>query len=357
MECRTHTRLLTLILGALISLSILLFATTARASVQGEGSGDPMSYPASAIGMIMEETAEGDFYNCTGSVVTTPGRPTVVMTAAHCVVDELTGKPMRMIYFMPGYKNGATPYGVWTADPKSYVVDPEFDPRAGREERSGDVAFFTLRPRKGKSLKSVTGSIGIGFGESLEQTYTDWAYPKLAPYDGEDLMHITGGLVGQSEEGEWTVPTLGIASDFTPGASGGPWTIGPKSAPVAVSLNSYVNYGHDGLIWGPQFDSRIEAVFESAGGDPANAGPVRAPRLHLKLWAHARDHGRRTAVTFGVKGGEGIGIGYRCRTGGRVHGCQSGLTVPAGEMVHVEAFYDAPAYRRVIGSLTVATKG
>src|SRR5690348_979590 len=69
------------------------------------------------VGALFFNNVKGDHF-CTAGVVDSPG-DNLLVTAAHCLYAD--GAYDRDIVFVPGYRSGQTPYGVWPT--KSLVVD------------------------------------------------------------------------------------------------------------------------------------------------------------------------------------------------------------------------------------------
>ncbi|MEU8972370.1 trypsin-like peptidase domain-containing protein [Streptomyces monashensis] len=84
---------------------------------------------------------------CTASVVHSPRRDLIV-TAAHCVGDTGTD-----LVFVPGYRDGHAPYGVWKLGhrylPGSWTQDQDED---------SDLAFATVDEQEGKAIEDVVGA-------------------------------------------------------------------------------------------------------------------------------------------------------------------------------------------------------
>ena len=64
------------------------------------------------VGALFEHDASGAHF-CTASVVASPGED-LLITAAHCISDGDGSGYKSDIVFIPGYHDGATPYGIWT---------------------------------------------------------------------------------------------------------------------------------------------------------------------------------------------------------------------------------------------------
>ena len=108
---------------------------------------------------------------CTASVVDSPSGD-LVMTAAHCV----SGLPAGQIAFVPGYRNGAKPFGVWAVT--SVIVDQAWLATASPDD---DVAFLIVR-RAGTaaSVQSFTGGERLGIGQPAGQLVQVTGYPETA---------------------------------------------------------------------------------------------------------------------------------------------------------------------------------
>lgn len=104
------------------------------------------------VGALFSDDESGSHF-CTASVVDSPGE-NLLITAAHCISsgddsDEFNTN----IVFIPGYRNGETPFGVWT--PEKMFVPPEWA-KSGNPDY--DIGFITLRPLKGKNIEQVLGA-------------------------------------------------------------------------------------------------------------------------------------------------------------------------------------------------------
>jgi hypothetical protein len=214
-------------------------------------------------------------YVCSGSVVNTPNG-NVVLTAGHCAIDPETGtKTNSEMIFIPGYRNGTAPYGAWPAEFFTTTETWKNTAKEGsRPNEGGDVAFIGLSNNsEGKSVEKVVGSLGIGFDQVCNQSYTQFGYPAEAPYSGELLYSHTTGYAGADTEGAFSPVPMKIASDFTRGASGGPWAVGVGSgAPTVLSLTAYGYANQPGYLYGPYFGEAAKKAYGASFGKILAAG-------------------------------------------------------------------------------------
>jgi V8-like Glu-specific endopeptidase len=250
-------------------------ATSAStAAVEGVDTGDSKLFPNRANGTVYGEyvlPGETEFYQCSGSVIESP-RGDIVLTAGHCVIDPETGTAASSIIFVPGYRETEEPFGVWAAT--SFVTTPEWASTAGGSDpdEAGDLALLVMANNtSGANVQETVGALGIGFEQAREQTYTQWGYPGEAPYNGEILYSHTTPYAGSDPF--YSPPPLKIASDFTAGSSGGPWTIGPSTAPEVLSVTDYYYEDDRHHLYGAYFGAAARHAYETATGLAVAAGP------------------------------------------------------------------------------------
>jgi hypothetical protein len=275
------------------STATLRFAAAAQASsVEGVevAAAESTLFPNSANGKLFGtykiESQTGPTvyqdYVCSGSVVDAPEingvkspNSNVVVTAGHCMIDPETGtRTNEELIFIPGYRNGTAPYGVWHAQYFTTTDSWRKTAKAGSTpNEGGDVAFVGLRDQEGKSLKAAVGSLGIGFDGTCNQVYTQFGYPAESPYSGELLYSHTAPYAGADTSGSFFPVPLKIASDFTRGASGGPWAVGIGSgAPTVLSLTAYGYANQPGYLFGPYFGEAAKKAYGAAFGEILPAG-------------------------------------------------------------------------------------
>lgn len=158
---------------------------------------------APAVGALFT-TSSGQLgqHFCTASVIDSPGRD-LAITAAHCMTN-ISGT----VEFVPGYDNGAKPYGVWTVT-KVYVD------QAWTSSSSPDDDFAFLRiSQTGSSvpIEDVTGAerldtsppasrqlvqvIGYPSGTNQPLTCQNWLREPMAGQLEFDCDNYTEGTSG-----------------------------------------------------------------------------------------------------------------------------------------------------------------
>ncbi len=277
----------------------------AAPTAQGTDTGDSTLFPNRANGLVLFFYGSTE-YQCSGSVVNSPAG-NVVLTAGHCVIDPGPGTTATDIVFIPGYRDGAEPYGEWPAT--SFVTTPEWKNTASTgnpndSDEAGDMAMLRLgnRPSDNASIQSVVGSVGIAFNQARNQTYMEYGYPAAFPYDGSRLYEHTSGL--SYNDSSFTPATMGISSDFTGGSSGGPWLVG--SPPQAMSINVYNYNTLPNVMFGPYFGSIAQNLYDSATG--ANQPPASAttPSSAFRLVVLSRNRSRGVVVLGAKVPGAGL---------------------------------------------------
>lgn len=260
--------------GAGEAESPIPLATASRARTAAVGgteitATESKAFPNSANGKVLGvfNLFTRESFECSGSVVAA----NVVLTAGHCVIDPATGQRALLVIFIPGYNEHSAPYGEPVASPLllpstgyAFTESWERTAKAGSTPNEGsDLAFLKLA---GNVAKAVGGSLKIGFDQPCNQTYTQYGYPGEAPYDGEVLYSHTAAYAGPDTNPNFSPTPMKIASDFTKGASGGPWTIGPSASPTVLSLTAYGYAEQPGFLFGPYFGEKARHAYELALG-------------------------------------------------------------------------------------------
>ncbi|MGW3512681.1 trypsin-like serine peptidase [Streptomyces sp. NPDC000994] len=204
---------------ALFALLALLAVTSVSVAAAHDGPGrlgvtGPLGVtavtsktPQSArIGALFGADKAGDLagnHFCTASVVHSPHR-NLLVTAAHCLGGGSD------LVFVPGYRNGRAPYGVWTVK-RRFMPD---DWSAHQDEDS-DMAFAVLAPRAGKGVEDVVGANRFVTGASTGAaavTVTGYPNSREVPISCTNRPRAHSGTQQRID-----------CPKFTGGTSGSPW--------------------------------------------------------------------------------------------------------------------------------------
>jgi len=179
-------------------LSVLTLPGTTSGSEVKEGvdTGESTLFPNRANGKVygIYEIHKGlkievEEYECSGSVIDSAGGD-VVLTAGHCVIDPETGTVAREVVFVPGYREGTTPYRQWAAT--SYATTEEWADTAGSRDpdEAGDLAMLVpADDSEGRSVETMVGALGIAFDQARNQTYTQYGYPAWVDWFNHRRLH------------------------------------------------------------------------------------------------------------------------------------------------------------------------
>jgi hypothetical protein len=166
-------------------------------------------------------------HTCSASVLASAGHD-LVITAAHCLVGSGAG-----VQFVPGYRDGNTPYGVWTAS-QAYV-DPSW---TANQDPRYDVAILKMQRqhRNGRwvGVQDVVGANRLGPAPADGATVEVPAYPMGLddePMSCENTLYRTEGYPGFDCAG------------YVGGTSGAPFLLSSGSTAPAGSGEGAVIVG------------------------------------------------------------------------------------------------------------------
>ena len=213
----------------------------------------PDYLPADRVGALFERDATGNHF-CTASVVSSPGRD-LLITAAHCIDGGKGQGYKRDIVFIPGYADGAEPFGVWT--PRELIVDKRW---ANSSDPDYDVGFVVLRPNDGRNIQDVLGANQITFGPGFTNMVQVTGYPagSRAPVTCQNWTTRESASQLEFQCAGYFVGTSGSPWLTVPAAQTGPGTI------IGV-IGGYQQGGDTNSVsYSPYFGPAIRTLYNQA---------------------------------------------------------------------------------------------
>ncbi|MFD1663274.1 trypsin-like serine peptidase [Streptomyces caeni] len=238
---------------AFLSTVVLLAVTTSSVAAADRGTG-PLgetvkARPTSAssrIGPLFGTSGalEGGHF-CTASVVHSERRD-LIITAAHCLGG---GGPL---WFVPGYRNGRAPYGVWKVT-GTYVADAW----SHDQDEDSDVGFATLAPLDGARVEDVVGANRFAAGRKTGATaLTVTGYP--------NSRETPIACVNKPTASSRTQQRIECPG-FTSGTSGSPWVNGYGEL-VGVLGGHEQGGDTPGVSYSVVLGNEAEALYRTASG-------------------------------------------------------------------------------------------
>jgi hypothetical protein len=236
--------------------------TTARADLSSPTN---TLYPYRASGKLFFKIGT-DTYMCSASLL----KRGIVVTAAHCVVEFGEKQAFTNWQFIPGYRNGIAPFGVWTASRvnvlNSYYNGTDSCAQSG-VVCTNDVAVIQLAPQNGAYPGTSTGWYGYawngwGFTPGGLTHITQIGYP--AGLDSAAYMERNDSIGYKSPDNSNN--TI-IGSLMDGGSSGGPWiaNFGTPPALTGVDAGSFPN---PNVIVGVTSWGFISSTVKAQGASP-----------------------------------------------------------------------------------------
>jgi V8-like Glu-specific endopeptidase len=221
---------------------------------------------AAAVGKVFFTLGDTDFV-CSGALVRSR-HADVVLTAAHCVRDG-RGQWATNWTFVPGYDDGADPYGQYTA--RRFFVSPRWTGSDTGGERY-DVAFVQVTPvRHGARSPGPSAPAGLPIRFDARQTVAAaspayvFGYPALPPYSGLYANYCAGrAATSRARPG-----SAATSCAMTAGDSGGPWLTGfsPQAGTGTVTaVTAYKLSGDPRTLYGTVLGPSARALYLSASG-------------------------------------------------------------------------------------------
>ena len=207
------------------------------------------------VGALFEQDASGAHF-CTASVVASPGLD-LLITAAHCINSGNGSGYRQDIVFIPGYRDGATPYGIWTT--RSLLVAPQW---AQSADPDYDVGFVVLNPLNGQNIQQVLGANELGSDTGYQYLVKVTGYPSSA-----DAPITCINWTSKESDTQLEFDCGG----YTGGTSGSPWVtnFNPRThtGTIVGVIGGYQEGGDTPSVsYSPYFGSAVHQLYEQAIG-------------------------------------------------------------------------------------------
>ena len=238
--------------------------TTARADLFGLKT--TSVYPYRAAGKLFFNIGTSSFI-CSASLI----KPGIVVTAAHCVANYGQSQFYSGWQFVPGYRNGSAPYGVWTAK-SAYVLTKYFNGTDGCAVFGvvcpDDVALIVLNGAPG----STTGWFGYWYGGGFTSSglfqITQLGYPAGLNNAAFMERNDSYGYTNASQSNN----TI-IGSNMNGGSSGGPW-IENFGLPAALTGETNGSFPQQNVVVGVTSWGYISNAPKEQGAAPFTSGNI-----------------------------------------------------------------------------------
>ncbi|WDN56948.1 trypsin-like serine peptidase [Streptomyces clavuligerus] len=235
-------------------------ASAAKGSGTPEGpTAEPRIPQSSKTGRVFyRDPIRGTSHACTASMVNSGSRQ-LVLTAGHCVhTGPVNGRPgafMTHWTYVPGFRSGQRPYGVFWAKRMTTFASWASHGDVGR-----DVAFVVTELVNGRKLGDVTGGWGIAFNQPKSMNYMLNGYP--SNHGGGNVQQYCGIVVSAQHPSDPS--RIYVACAWAEGASGSPFL----AAFNQQTLMGYANgvqtqWGCCQYAISPYFDNGVMQLYRS----------------------------------------------------------------------------------------------
>lgn len=242
--------------------------STARADLYSENTNTVYPYRATGKLFFKEGTAS---FICTASLI----KPGVVVTAGHCVADYGKSTFYSGWQFVPGYRDGVAPFGVWSVH--YAIVLTNYLKGTDNCAQYGvvcpdDVALLVLNSQKGAFAGDFAGWYsygwnGYGFINGATQI-TQLGYPGCLDNDLYMERNDSRGFTSSSNSNNTIIGSLMCA-----GSSGGPWLVNFGLPPVLTGTSFGSAAGYQTVVGVTSWGANNVSVKEQ-GAAPFTSGNI-----------------------------------------------------------------------------------
>jgi len=220
-------------------------------------------YPYRAVGklfFLIDDKAK----TCTASLI----KRGVVVTAAHCVAEFGKNRYYSGWQFAPGYRNGAAPYGTWTAV-KAAVLTSYLDGSDPCQTKGvicpNDIAVVALNPKTDASgNKSYPGDTTGWFSYGWDRSgFTSAGLAHITHLGYPGCLDNAGIMERNDAQGamdDLRSSNAIIGSLMCDGSSGGPWLVNFGVSPGLTGTTSGLSPAANKVVGVTSWGSTINAV-------------------------------------------------------------------------------------------------
>jgi V8-like Glu-specific endopeptidase len=212
-------------------------------------------YPFTTVGKLFFKQG-GISYVCSAASIGNYA----IWTAGHCVHagdGSGNGGFSTNVVFVPAYKNGAAPYGQWTA---AYSWVSSFWSESGNP--AYDIGGFVLGAKAGKRISQKVGSLGFAWNFGVAQHWFVMGYPAAPPFTGGTMQNCASSYA--YSDVTFSPATSGVGCDLTSGISGGPWIMSLRAS-GGNYLNGQSTYRYIGFpqeLFSPYFGDHAHGLYQ-----------------------------------------------------------------------------------------------
>lgn len=214
------------------------------------------TYPYCTIGKLFFNQGGGSWV-ASASAIGNNG----LWTAGHCVHSG-NGQPSGWstnLVFVPGYKDGAAPFGQFTA--RQLWCRTNWYQHGNPGGLFEDMGVAMMNPLNGRTLSQVVGWLGFAWNFPRNQTWTSLGYPAESPFNGQ-LMYQDTAPYANDGSVPGSPATIGIGCSMTGGCSGGPWVMGLGTTNYVNGHNSYRPTNQPLEIYAPYFGDNAHSLMQ-----------------------------------------------------------------------------------------------
>lgn len=237
--------------------------------------GGPVQDAAGRIYFVMD----GSAYVCSGTLVndgSTTNNRSVILTAGHCVYDDVTDTFSELALFIPNQSASGTRtdsdcsndlYGCWAAE--FGVVSKDWAANDWPNNIPYDYAYYvvTLGGSNNTHLDNTLTPMDVAFDSGSVNAFT---HALGYSYSNDPNFMYCAEAVSYSSYDGWLLGNCALSG----GASGGPWTQSTESdlgtGPL-ISVNSYGPSRGKSYMGGPRLGADASCLFARAINGALNA--------------------------------------------------------------------------------------